>query len=83
MKNFKKKWLLPIMAIALAVGGAFATNASKVDSSLSTIGYLSVHKPCDTPVICGETGLPGCTISGWGEAFGMENNCTRVLFKPN
>ena len=83
MKNLKKKWLLPVMAIALAVGGAFATNASKADSSLSTIGYLSVHRPCDTPVICGDSGSLGCTISGFGEAFGMENNCTRVLFKPN
>jgi hypothetical protein len=82
MKNFKKKWLLPIMAIALAVGGAFATNVTKIDTSLSTVGYLSLNEPCDTQVICGDSGQKGCTISGFGEAFGMANNCTEVLFRP-
>lgn len=82
MKTIKKKGLLPLMVLALAIGGAFATQATVTEEGSSTIGYLSVQEPCDTPVVCGTSGIPGCTVPG-GTAYGMENNCLRPLFKPN
>jgi hypothetical protein len=80
MKNFKKKWLLPILAIALAVGGAFATNVKEAEVG-PIYGYVWNHAPCDTRVTCGDSGVPGCTVP-LGIAYGMEDNCTRPLFKP-
>lgn len=82
MKTIRKKWFMPFVVFAVAIGGAFATQANVTEDGGSTIGYLSVQEPCDTPVVCGSSGIPGCTVPG-GTAYGMENNCTRPLFKPN
>ncbi|GHC64971.1 DUF6520 family protein [Ulvibacter litoralis] len=84
MKTMRKKWLLPLLAIAIAVGGAFASS-STIDNTLSTTGYLSLQMPCDTPVQCGTSGIPGCTVpegTAYGKIHPNDNVCQVPLFRP-
>tara|TARA_R110002020_G_scaffold405303_3_gene615307 strand:- start:194 stop:448 length:255 start_codon:yes stop_codon:yes gene_type:complete len=84
MKNMRKKWLMPVMAFALAIGGAFASQASP-ESAVLVDGFVNTHKPCDIKVQCATTGNWECTGPG-GIAYGMDDlsgdSCTTPLFRP-
>lgn len=73
------------MVFAFAVGGAFATNTTTKLNLAPIEGYLSVDRPCDTPVTCQDSGIPGCTVPG-GTAYGKinpsDNHCPIPLFRP-
>ena len=83
MKNMRKKWLMPVMAFALAIGGAFASQASP-ESTIVVDGFVNTNKPCDIKVQCQESGRFECTGPG-GIAYGMDDasgtSCTSPLFR--
>lgn len=83
MKNMRKKWLMPVMAFALAIGGAFASQASP-ESTIVEDGFVNTNKPCDIKVRCQTEGLYECTGPG-GIAYGMDDasgtSCTSPLFR--
>lgn len=76
------KLLLPILAVVIAVGSAFASQ-SETEDVLWTPGYISVNTPCDTQVHCGDSGIPGCTAPNGMPAFGKNVNCDLPRFKLN
>ncbi len=84
MKTMKIKLLLPILAVALAVGGAFASQP-ETDDALWVPGYVKMNTPCDTLVHCGSTGIPGCTAPNGQIAYGKQgaSNCKTPLFRLN
>ncbi|MCG2419748.1 DUF6520 family protein [Aequorivita sp. F47161] len=84
MKKSSKNWLLPLVAIALAIGGAFATNLNTNDNMLST-GYATVHMPCDTPVDCSTVPGLACKAPSGQIAYGKINPndgfCPVILYR--
>ncbi len=85
MKQMRKKWLLPILAFAIAIGGAFATNIETTESAVP-IGYATLQKPCDTQVSCSTIPNPVCRAPGGQQAWGKNNptdgHCPNLLFMP-
>jgi len=83
MKTSKNKSLIPVMVIALAIGGAFATQASPERATIVD-GFVNTHEPCDIKVQCQTSGNWECTGPG-GIAYGMDdasgNSCTTPLFR--
>lgn len=83
MKQIRKKWLVPLFAFAIALGGAVASQASS-ESSMWVDGFVNTHKPCDIKVQCQTEGLYECTGPG-GIAYGKDNpagtSCTQPLFR--
>jgi len=79
----RKKWLMPVMAFALAIGGAFASQASP-ESTIVVDGFVNTNKPCDIKVRCQTTGLYACTGPG-GIAYGKDDpsgmSCSQPLFR--
>lgn len=85
MKSMRKKWLLPVLAFAIAIGGAFATNIETTESAVP-FGYATLHKPCDTPVSCSPIPNIVCRAPGGQQAWGKTNPndpaCPILLFMP-
>ncbi|MEH6763828.1 MAG: DUF6520 family protein [Aequorivita antarctica] len=83
MKNMRKKWLMPVMAFALAIGGAFASQANP-EAPIPRKGYVNTHLPCNIEVQCYTSGKWECTGPG-GIAYGMDDasgtSCTTPLFR--
>lgn len=92
METLKQKWLLPLIAFVVAIGGAFASNhfATVEDAVASEWGYYQTHAPCDTRIMCDNTPTGVlCTVNLGGEevqAFGKINpnatTCSKVLYQP-
>lgn len=85
MKKIKKNLLLPLLAVVIAVGSAFASQVKTTDNTLVQWGYYKTHTPCDTAVLCGSSGIPGCLAPNGQEAKGMTgtNICQQPLFRLN
>lgn len=85
MKQMRKKWLLPVLAFAIAIGGAFATNIETTESVLPK-GYATVLEPCDTEVTCSTIINPVCRAPGgqqaWGKDKPTDGHCLNLLFMP-
>ncbi len=73
---------MPVLAIALAIGGAFASQA-QVEESAVVPGYISVNMPCDTKIQCSSIPGPACTAPNGQHAFGKQsaNVCTLPLYR--
>lgn len=81
--NFFKN-TLPFAAVAiLGISGAFFTTSMQNASSKAAPenGYITVESPCDTPKQCNTSDNYICTANGQ-QAFGLENNCSKVLYQP-
>lgn len=84
MKNFKKKLLLPILAVVIAVGSAFASQVKTTDNALVEWGHYKTTNPCDTQILCGTSGIPGCLAPNGQEAKRMVGaTCPVPLFRLN
>ncbi|KXO01108.1 hypothetical protein LS48_01130 [Aequorivita aquimaris] len=82
MKKMRNKLLLPILAVVIAVGSAFASQIETEDT-LWAPGYISVNTPCDTEVHCGISGTRGCTAPNGMTAFELKATCGLPAFKLN
>jgi len=85
MKNFKKKLLLPVLAVVIAVGGAFANQAETNENSLVVWGHYKTTLPCDTQIQCSTFGQFACEAPNGQLAKGMtgSNICQQPLFRIN
>ncbi len=78
----RNKLLLPVLAVVIAVGSAFASQIETEDT-LWTPGYISLNAPCDTEVQCGDSGIRGCTAPNGMPAFESKVTCGLPAFKLN
>lgn len=84
MKNFRKKWLLPLAVFAIAIAGAFASNSME-NVNADPTGYIDTPLPCKVSVDCSLTGGPVCRNASLQQAFGwnsMHTACNEIRFKP-
>lgn len=85
MNTLKKKILLPVMVMALAVTGAFITNAQAEEKSSLKTGYIDAPEPCTVEVECDTEGTVLCTDQMGNQAFGKINpndtSCPQELFR--
>ncbi len=85
MKTTFLKSMMPFAVVAiLGISGAFLTtsmqNASK--EAATKQGYIDGPQgPCSVPVSCNTTPNPICQANGV-QAFGKDNNCSEVLYRP-
>jgi len=77
--------MLPVMAIAFAVAGAFASNAMERDQSTQKTGYIDAPRPCSVQVKCATSGNILCTNQAGQQAYGKINpndtTCPQELFR--
>lgn len=85
MKKLRKILLLPILAVVIAVGSAFATQVGTNENALVAWGHYKTILPCDTQILCGTSGIQGCVAPNGQEAKGMTgtNICQQPLFRLN
>lgn len=87
MKTVKFKFLIPVLAVALAVTSAFTTVNANVGNSLAPIpGYIDAPTPCmTTPISCLPTGNVVCKSTLGQQVYGKFNindtTCPRVVYK--
>ncbi|WP_157972953.1 DUF6520 family protein [Aureibaculum luteum] len=63
--NVFKKVLLPMLALFMAVGLAFATNSSENTNNAATVpGYIFQNGICEQVTTCDPAGMLDCTYSG-------------------
>lgn len=87
MKTVFFKSTVPFALVAMmGISGAFLTTSMQsADSSLAPKqGYIdSDDKPCDTPVNCVDNNTGSLCQADGQQAFGKDNNCQEVLYRPN
>lgn len=86
MKTKKVKFVIPVVAFMMAIGAAFATNASSSQevSNYSWQGYIHNGPNCVSSIQCKPSGLQICTVEGSTQVFGMNQagtKCNRILYK--
>ncbi len=80
----RNKLLLPLLAVVVAVGSAFASQVETTENTLVEWGHYKTNIPCDTTVLCGTSGIPGCLAPNGQEAKRMVgSSCTIPLFRLN
>ena len=76
--------LLPLLAVVIAVGSAFASQAETNENALVEYGHFKTTIPCDTQILCGSDGIQGCFAPNGQEAKKMVGaGCTVPLFRLN
>lgn len=91
MKKNLSKIVLSLAFVAVAMFGAFNTNAMNKKSKLvmNQTGYatLNENQPCNVQVACRTIEGPICksgTFQAWGKTSPSATNCTVELYKiPN
>lgn len=85
MNILKKKMLLPIFVIAMAITGAFMTSAKAEVTSTLKKGYVDAPEPCTVEVNCDTQGTILCTDQMGLQAFGKINpndtSCPQILYR--
>jgi hypothetical protein len=85
MKSKILKLGMPLMAIAFAILGAFASNAGETKDLAPAIGYLDAPEPCSVAIECDTTVGPICTDEMGVQAFGKltpaSTSCSKVLYR--
>lgn len=86
MKNFKFKFLIPVLAIAFALTSAFATSeSSEVDEfAESQQAYIINNNVCEEAVECSPQGNFACTSGAqdaYGKLFPEAPTCSVILRK--
>lgn len=78
----KPTFSFAIVAV-LGISGAFLTSATKSASkTIPLIGYINnAQAPCNVPVSCSNIIGFICQANGQ-QAFGKNNNCQDVLYRP-
>lgn len=76
---------MPVLVMALAITGAFITNAKAEVSSNLKKGYVDSPEPCTIEVNCSTIGQLPCTDTMNHQAFGKINpddtTCPQELFR--
>ncbi|SHJ18274.1 DUF6520 family protein [Flavobacterium terrae] len=91
MKSNFLKMILPMAAIAVALTGAFSTNAmntkSKTVALVQGYHFISQSNPCQAADMCETSGTSFCRVGGgvatprlW--AKDTNGNCVIPLYKP-
>ena len=91
MKTTIFKIVLPVAFAAIAIFGAFSTNAMSKDSKvlMNQFGYVTINEdqPCHVQVSCRTEFGPICksgTLQAWGKLTPTSVNCNVELYKiPN
>lgn len=70
MKSVKRKLVMPLLVMAFAIAGAFATNAMGEKPTTQVTGYIDAPQPCKIEVQCDDQGSILCTDENDQQAFG-------------
>ena len=76
---------MPMAALMLAVGGAFAFNTANLetDAFAPETGYIDGIEPCSISIECDTEGTVLCQDLLGNIAYGRDGqNCERELFMP-
>lgn len=86
MKTIFFKTAVPFALVAmLGISGAFLTTSmqSANSSTAPRPGYIDSNEaPCDIQVSCVDNNTGSLCQASGQQAFGKENNCTEVLYRP-
>ena len=84
MKTQFLKTTVPFAAVAImGISGAFFTTSMQSSTSAAPKnGYIDSNlAPCSVAVSCNTNSGQICQSNGQ-QAFGKDNNCTEVLYRP-
>ncbi|MEO7978709.1 hypothetical protein [Flavobacterium sp.] len=81
--TFLKSTLSFAIVVVIGISGTFLTSVTKSPSkTIPVIGYINnAQSPCNVPVNCSNIVGFICQANGQ-QAFGKNNNCQDVLYRP-
>ncbi|HUH47246.1 MAG TPA: DUF6520 family protein [Arenibacter sp.] len=88
MKTKQLNFVMPLVAMMLAIGGAFALDTAEMekDAFAPELGYIDSPSPCKVDVKCdNQLSAFICTDINEVQAFGIDpitKQCTRELYRP-
>jgi len=86
MKTKLLKLVMPMAALILAIGTAFALNTATMETDAFTpeYGYVDGAKPCSVRVECDTEENPICRDISGTQAFGLDEkgDCVKTLYMP-